>query len=61
MRIVHQADYIAGSLTGDFGASDANNALKTGFDPQAGIWPLWIAETGLDLDRLPQVLRLPSR
>lgn len=54
-RIVHQADWLAGQLCGRFDLSDANNALKTGYDPVAGRWPDWIADTGLDVGLLPQV------
>jgi D-ribulokinase len=32
-RILHQADWIAGKLSGRFDRSDWNNALKTGYDP----------------------------
>lgn len=54
--ILHQADWLAGQLCGRFDFSDANNALKTGYDPIAGRWPDWIADTGLDIGLLPQVL-----
>jgi len=30
---LHQADWLAGKLAGQFGISDENNALKTGYDP----------------------------
>lgn len=53
--VVHQADWLAGQLCGRFDLSDANNALKTGYDPVAGRWPDWIADTGLDIGLLPQV------
>ncbi|MFK5978717.1 MAG: FGGY-family carbohydrate kinase [Rhizobiaceae bacterium] len=52
--VVHQADWIAGQLSGIY-ASDDNNALKTGYDPIAGCWPDWISKTGLDLTLLPEV------
>lgn len=55
-KIVHQADWIAGRLSGHFGVSDENNALKTGYDPVRRMWPDWIGETGLDPARLPSVL-----
>ena len=32
---MHQADWIAGQLSGRFDVSDENNALKTGYDPVA--------------------------
>lgn len=53
-KIVHQADWIAGRLCGTF-SSDANNALKTGFDPVSGAWPTWMATTGLNMELLPAV------
>jgi len=58
-RIVHQADWIAGRLGGDFATTDANNALKTGFDALEDRWPDWLEELGLDLDLLPTV-RVPG-
>ena len=54
-RVVHQADWIAGRLRGDVFSSDANNALKTGYDPVAGEWPDWIERTGLARTLLPEV------
>ncbi len=39
---LHQADWLAGRLCGRFGHSDANNALKLGWDPAAGDWPAWL-------------------
>lgn len=55
-RVLHQADWIAGRLSGRYDVSDANNALKTGYDPVAGGWPQWIAGTGLDMGLLPEVV-----
>lgn len=55
-KILHQADWIAGRLCGLCDWTDANNALKTGYDPIAGRWPEWLEETGLNLDLLPRVL-----
>ncbi|MCR4266153.1 FGGY-family carbohydrate kinase [Nitratireductor sp. ZSWI3] len=55
-RILHQADWIAGRLTGDYGTTDENNALKTGYDPLARRWPAWMAETGLKTGLLPEVV-----
>lgn len=37
-RIVHQADRIAPLFSGRY-VSDANNALKTGYDPIDSVWP----------------------
>lgn len=54
--LLHQADWIAGRLSGRFGYSDWNNALKTGYDPVAVRWPDWIARAGADVGKLPVVL-----
>lgn len=59
-KIVHQADWIAGRLCGNFGISDESNALKSGYDPIARRWPGWIAAAGLELERLPQVFPVGS-
>ncbi len=55
-HMLHQADWIAGKLSGRFNRSDANNALKTGYDPVANRWPDWIARAGADVGKLPLVL-----
>lgn len=54
-RIIHQADWIVGKLTGEYIHSDANNALKTGFDPVRMCWPDWISEISDVLTLLPEV------
>ncbi len=54
-RILHQADWLAGRFLGRFDLSDANNALKTGYDPVAQAWPEWIAAVGMDIALLPAV------
>jgi D-ribulokinase len=56
-RIVHQADWIAGLLSGRFGMSDENNSLKTGYDPARRQWPDWIGKAGMDVTLLPEVTR----
>lgn len=53
-RVVHQADWIAGQFCG-FWVSDENNALKTGYDPVAGVWPDWVG-TVIDRNLLPAVV-----
>ena len=45
--LMHEADWIAGRLCGQFGISDENNALKTGYDPLARRWPDWLAAAGV--------------
>lgn len=54
--VLHQADWIAGRLTGRFSATDENNALKTGYDPVERRWPNWLSRTGLNVELLPEVL-----
>ncbi len=51
---LHQADWISGCLCGDFGHSDANNAIKLGYDALAHRWPDWLAEI-MPAATLPQV------
>jgi len=53
---LHQADWLLGRLTGRFGASDWNNALKLGYDPAAERWPGWLDGLALGPVRLPEVL-----
>lgn len=56
IRLVHQADWISGQLSGRFDVTDENNALKTGYDPIARQWPDWIARAGMRLECLPSVV-----
>jgi D-ribulokinase len=56
VRMLHQADWIAGRLCGSFEVSDENNALKTGYDPLARRWPDWLAEVGAPISLLPRVV-----
>jgi hypothetical protein len=53
---LHQADWIAGRLTGRFGFSDENNALKLGYDPVARNWPDWLDRLQVPRKLLPAVL-----
>ena len=53
---LHQADWVVGQLTGRFGISDDNNALKTGWDPVARSWPDWMDAFGIKRHLLPKVL-----
>jgi D-ribulokinase len=55
VRVAHQADWLAGRLSGEW-VSDANNALKTGYDPVKGAWPDWLAQAGVDISILPPVV-----
>ncbi|MER9950122.1 FGGY-family carbohydrate kinase [Mesorhizobium sp. M0047] len=55
-KMLHQADWIAGNLSGRFDVSDENNALKTGYDVEVRRWPDWIAATGMRMELLPRVV-----
>jgi D-ribulokinase len=52
---LHQADWICGRLTGQFGHSDYNNCLKLGYDAVKMAWPKWINKLGLNIILLPEV------
>lgn len=60
-RILHQADWLMGKLSGRFDVTDENNALKTGYDPVARRWPDWIEATDLDPAHLPTVVPAGTR
>ena len=53
---LHQADWIAGRLSGRLGASDENNALKLGYDPVRAPWPAWLDALGVRRELLPEVV-----
>ena len=52
--IQHQADWVCGRLSDQFGFSDENNALKTGYDAVRRCWPDWVQQA------LPAHLQLPQ-
>ncbi|WP_235830102.1 FGGY-family carbohydrate kinase [Algihabitans albus] len=54
-RIVHQADWVAGLLSGCPWISDESNALKTGYDPLLRCWPIWL-DALIAPDLLPKVM-----
>ena len=56
VNVVHQADWIAGRISGTFTLSDESNALKTGYDPVQRCWPDWLADSGIDISKLPVVV-----
>lgn len=60
-RIIHQADWLMGKLCGRFDVSDENNALKSGYDPVARMWPQWIGKTGFDVALFPAVVPAGTR
>jgi len=53
---LHQADWIVGKLCGRFNISDANNALKSGYDPRTGNWPNWLDSLAVNRQLLPEVV-----
>jgi sugar (pentulose or hexulose) kinase len=53
---VHQADWLAGMLSGYFAVSDENNALKLGYDPIHRRWPDWLGRLDIRPEHLPVVL-----
>lgn len=52
---LHQADWIAGRLTGHYGHSDYHNCLKLGYDAERLVWPTWLADLDVNTTLLPQV------
>ena len=56
IRLIQQADWIAGQFSQRFDVTDENNALKLGYDPIARRWPDWLVEVGLQPDRLTTVV-----
>ncbi len=52
---LHQADWIAGQLSGQFGISDENNCLKLGYDVINRCWPEWFDQLDVDRSLLPKV------
>ena len=55
-RFLHQADLVAGRLTGRFDVSDYSNALKMGYDLHEETWPAWPARWAGVTERLPEVV-----
>ena len=53
---LHQADWLLGRLSGHYGVTDENNALKLGYDPVERCWPDWLDALGLDRRLLPDVV-----
>lgn len=52
---LNQADWLTGLLSGRPGLSDYHNALKMGFDVEAGCWPAWM-DALADPEQLPKVV-----
>jgi len=60
-RILHQADWIMGKLSGRYDVTDENNALKSGYDPVTRQWPEWISATSFDPAYFPSVVPAGTR
>lgn len=58
---MHQADWINGKLSGEFGRADENNVLKLGYDPVARRWPEWMADLPFPARLLPRVYPVGAR
>ena len=43
IHALHQADWLLGRLSGRYGISDENNALKLGYDGVNRCWPDWLS------------------
>lgn len=54
-HVLHQADWVLGKLSGEFGHSDENNCLKLGFDSVQGVWPDWFDTLLIPRNLLPTV------
>ncbi|MBE9567568.1 MAG: FGGY-family carbohydrate kinase [Proteobacteria bacterium] len=58
--LCHQADWLASSLTGEYGISDENNCLKLGYDSVQQRWPSWLLDN-IRISLLPEVVPSGSR
>jgi xylulokinase len=55
--VLSPADWLSGKLSGDFRISDFTNALKLGYDPEAGSWTPTVSSVEFLESRLPTVRR----
>jgi sugar (pentulose or hexulose) kinase len=53
---LHQADWLLGRLSGQFGITDENNALKLGYDVINACWPAWLTGLNIPPSLLPDVV-----
>ncbi|MFC1751411.1 AAA family ATPase [Pseudomonadota bacterium] len=53
---LHQADWVVGKLTDQWGISDTNNCLKLGFDAIDDCWPSWLTHLLKAQDISPKLL-----
>lgn len=56
-RVIHQTDWIVGSLCGRYDVTDVSTALKTGIEPASLQWPGTIeSQLGIPRQLLPEVV-----
>ncbi|MDH5711659.1 MAG: FGGY-family carbohydrate kinase [Gammaproteobacteria bacterium] len=55
--ICHQADWVASTLTGQYGISDENNCLKLGYNSLEKSWPNWLNKLDINQAILPRVVK----
>ena len=55
--ICHQADWVAATLTGQYGISDENNCLKLGYNSLEESWPNWLNKLDLNPAIFPKVVK----
>lgn len=55
-RVLNQAEWIAGRLTGRYDGGDENNCLKLGYDIIERRWPAWLEQLGVSSTWLPRVV-----
>ena len=53
---LHQADWLLGRLSGMFGITDENNALKLGYDVVNACWPAWLSGLNIPPALIPDVV-----
>ena len=60
-RLLHPADWLTGKLTGQFDTADYSNALKLGYDVEAGGWSKAVSWLEFSPQLLPRVVRPGTR
>jgi sugar (pentulose or hexulose) kinase len=55
-HVVHQTDWLVGSLCGRYDVTDISTALKTGADPGSLTWPAAVERLGIPREVLPTIV-----
>lgn len=55
-QVVHQTDWVVGTLTDDMDATDISTALKSGANPGSLHWPKELQQLGIAIEWLPRVV-----